>query len=96
MIANPSTNRILVDVREPDETSEGIIPTAKKIPLGLILDSGFSFASHGIKVDREQTEIVVYCRSGKRSAVACKALEEKSFKIVKNYDGSYLDWSAQQ
>lgn len=40
------------------------------------------------------TEIVFYCRSGRRSAIACEMAEGLGFRKVANYEGSWLDWTA--
>ena len=38
-------------------------------------------------------EIVVHCKSGKRSAEICRILIENNFKDVKNLKGGILAWS---
>ena len=72
----------LVDVREPDEFSEGNIPGAKNIPLGVILS--------GVTLDElpKDKEIVLNCRSGRRSAEAQEFLKEKGFKAI-NLEGGF-------
>src|SRR5215467_4311850 len=52
----------LIDVREPYEWSLGVLPNAKLIPLGSLPAAMSSLDSH--------RDIVVYCRSGVRSADA--------------------------
>ncbi|WP_413110858.1 sulfurtransferase [Thaumasiovibrio sp. DFM-14] len=39
-------------------------------------------------------EIVVYCTGGVRSTVAFYALQHAGFSNVRNYDGSFSDWTA--
>ena len=38
--------------------------------------------------------LIFYCRSGKRSAAAAEIATEKGYRSVRNYKGSWLDWSA--
>jgi sulfur-carrier protein adenylyltransferase/sulfurtransferase len=76
----------LLDVREPHEVDICQIPgTAKLIPVGTIDD-------RTEELDRAES-IVVYCRSGVRSARAFDALRRKGFKDVKNLKGGILAWS---
>ena len=72
----------LVDVREPDEFAEGNIPGAVNIPLGVVLS--------GVKLDElpKDKEIVLNCRSGRRSATAQEFLISKGFKAI-NLEGGF-------
>ncbi len=75
----------VIDVREPYEYSIARIPGTKLIPLGQIEErSG--------ELDPE-TEIILHCRSGKRSADALNRLKAKGFKHLKNLVGGILAWS---
>lgn len=78
----------LVDVREPQENAEfnigGIL-----LPLGKIQQLELD-KIEGLKED----EIILYCRSGKRSLQACMILESQGFKNVKNLTGGMLEWQA--
>ena len=40
-------------------------------------------------------EIIVYCKSGKRSAKVCEYLKHNSYTNVKNLDGGILAWAKQ-
>jgi len=75
----------LVDVREHFEIEIAALPGAKVIPLGEIPDS-FD------QLDRTR-EIVVMCRSGKRSADAVRQLQAAGFGHVWNLAGGILRWS---
>ncbi len=44
---------------------------------------------------REEEEIVVYCRSGNRSGMAKKMMEQAGFKNVRNLLGGMLAWQEQ-
>lgn len=76
----------LVDVREPYEHSEFNIG-GQLIPLGRVqlmqLDE--------IEELRNE-EVIVYCKSGNRSAQACMMLQMAGFLNVKNLSGGMMQW----
>jgi len=76
----------ILDVREPDEYAEFNIG-ALLIPLGQI---------QAMQVDEiedwKEEEVIVYCRSGKRSLTACVFLETMGFTNTKNLVGGMLEW----
>ena len=77
---------VLVDVRTPDEFSEGIIEGAINID--------FKDPSFGEKIsalDKDKTYFV-YCLSGKRSGDAAKQMESAGFKSIYLLKGGYKDW----
>lgn len=78
----------IIDVREPDEYAEYNIGVPL-IPLGQIMSMQF-----GDLEDWKEDEIIIHCRSGKRSLQACMMLETAGFKNVKNLVGGMLDWQA--
>jgi rhodanese-related sulfurtransferase len=75
---------VFVDVREPDEWEEGIIPGAKKISLGELEDRIG-------ELDKSKKHIMV-CRSGGRSNRASNILLENGFKDVSNFQGGMMSW----
>src|SRR5437763_373173 len=66
----------LVDVRSPAEFAAGHLPDAKNVPLQDIL------ARHD--VGPRDRPVVVYCRSGTRSAAAAGALRRAGYTNVVN------------
>ncbi|GAA0134620.1 rhodanese-like domain-containing protein [Paenibacillus sp. YSY-4.3] len=74
----------MLDVREPEEWAAGHIRGAKHIPLGQVLE-------RLNELDAAGEELVVICRSGNRSGLACELLEEKGFNVV-NMTGGLLAW----
>jgi len=80
-------NFVLIDVREPHEYKICNLPGAKLIPLG-------EFPRHVNEFDPE-SDIVIHCRSGMRSAKACAVLKQAGFKHVRNMVGGILAWSDQ-
>ncbi|MCP9749508.1 rhodanese-like domain-containing protein [Ferruginibacter sp. HRS2-29] len=78
----------LLDVREPDERAEFNIGGAF-IPLGNIL----TMQTDDI-AEWQNEEVIVYCRSGRRSVQAALTLESLGFTNVKNLEGGVLAWQA--
>jgi rhodanese-related sulfurtransferase len=76
----------LIDVREPSEYAELNIG-AKLIPLGKIQ----SMQADELD-DLKDEEIILHCRSGKRSAVAAMFLETQGFTNTVNVEGGVLAW----
>jgi len=76
----------LIDVREPSEYQEFNIG-AQLIPLGKI-QSMQADELDGL----EKEEIIIHCRSGKRSATAALFLESQGFTNTVNVEGGMLAW----
>lgn len=70
---------VIIDVRSPQEFATGSIEGAVNLPLKGLPDS---LLSEGIELDEE---VVVYCRSGRRSALAKTVLKAAGFELV--FDG---------
>jgi rhodanese-related sulfurtransferase len=77
----------LIDVREPNEYQEFNIG-AKLIPLGKIT----SMQADELD-DLKDEEIILHCRSGKRSATAALFLESMGFTNTVNVTGGMLAWA---
>ena len=73
-------NAVLLDVRTPQEYSEGHIPGSKNVPLQT-LDKVRSV------VENKDTELFVYCYSGARSRQAASALGQMGYTNVRNIGG---------
>ena len=80
------TPHLLIDVRTPEEFASGHIQNAVNISVET-LPARLDEVPGG-------TPVVVYCRSGNRSASAAQILTENGYQQV--YDlGGILDWVAQ-
>lgn len=79
-------NLNIIDVREPAEYAEFNIG-AKLIPLGQIQSMQIDEIE-----DLKNEELIIHCRSGKRSLTACMFLETMGFTNTKNVVGGMLDW----
>jgi len=76
----------LIDCREPNEYAEFNIG-GKLIPLGKIQTMQIDEIE-----DLKEEEVIVHCRSGQRSMVACLFLDTLGFKNTKNLAGGVLAW----
>jgi rhodanese-related sulfurtransferase len=74
----------IIDVREPSEYAEGHVPGALLRPLGHL-------ATWAGELDKE-SEILVICRSGNRSGMACRQLAAMGFTRQTNVAGGMLAW----
>lgn len=74
----------IIDVREDEEVAEGMIPGAKHIRLGDLPMRLSEIEQNG--------EIIMVCRSGRRSERACEYLEHMGFNGLKNMVGGMLKW----
>lgn len=77
----------IIDVREPDEYAETNMG-AKLVPLGNILSMQVDELE-----DYKDKELIVHCRSGKRSMQACMFLETMGFSNCVNVVGGILAWN---
>lgn len=82
------SNEQLIDVRTPAEFSEGHLEGAINIDYR---DS--SFASKVEALDKSRP-VMVYCKSGRRSAAAAEHLKSNGFKVVYDMKGGILEWTA--
>jgi len=81
--ALPQESYVLLDVRDSDETDQGVIPNATVISLPLIRSQ--------ISTLPKEKLIVTYCASGQRSYYAGRILKQHGFS-VKNLSGAYKTW----
>jgi len=78
----------IVDVREGDEVAAGKIDGAYHVPLGRVVRDVSKPEIQQLK----DKKVLVYCRSGGRSAMAAKVLNDKGFNAT-NLAGGYMDWT---
>ncbi|MET3318968.1 UNVERIFIED_ORG: rhodanese-related sulfurtransferase [Peribacillus simplex] len=74
----------IIDVREVDEVKAGKISNAMHIPLGLV-----EFRMQDLDKSKEY---IMVCRSGGRSSMAAKLLENHGYKVL-NMTGGMLEWN---
>ena len=81
-------NTIVLDVREDNETRDGKLKGAKHIPLAKLKARIAELEAF------KAQPVLVYCRSGNRSAHACSILTQEGFAAVYNLDGGIGAWEA--
>ncbi len=78
--------KVLLDVREADETEDGVLPGAVLLPRGLLEKH-----IHEHVPDRSST-VTVYCSTGNRSAIAADTLKRMGYGNVENLAGGIERW----
>jgi sulfur-carrier protein adenylyltransferase/sulfurtransferase len=76
----------IIDVRETEETTSGLLPGAKHVPRGFL-----ETRIEGAVPDRSQ-RVVVYCAGGTRSALAARTLGELGYENVESMTGGITLW----
>jgi rhodanese-related sulfurtransferase len=76
----------LIDVRTPEEFSEGFIKNAQNIDF-----FSDTFDEDILKLDKTKP-VILYCKSGKRSAKCSEKLVEAGFIKVYDLEGGITQW----
>ncbi|TQV77290.1 rhodanese-like domain-containing protein [Aliikangiella marina] len=87
---------LVIDVREPDEYTQGYIAHAINAPRGLI---EFAIFDHprikpAMQENPADTPIYLYCKSGGRSALAAESLQKLGFNNVFSLSGGIQAWES--
>lgn len=76
----------LIDIRTPAEVARGVLPQTQTLPMHLI----------PLKLDyftNSEKPIILYCRTGSRSAQACMFLAQHGISNVYNLRGGIVSWA---
>ena len=102
----PSGHITLIDVREPNEVSQGMIPASVNVPLSEFKAAFNPENDAPASTDFERKysfprpkfndPIIFYCRSGRRSQQALEEAQKHGWWNTRNYTGSWIDWVAQE
>jgi len=84
-------NAIILDVRTPEECSEGMIPGA--ININIFKGQGFIYAVEELDPNKN---FYVYCKAGGRSAQACSIMNELGIKNAYNLMGGFMNWEGEK
>lgn len=77
----------IIDIRTPAEIERGVIPGAKTLPMHLV----------PLKLDyfsTTQKQVVIYCRTGSRSAQVCRFLIQQGFNNTISLRGGVVKWAS--
>lgn len=89
-LAHLGTPSLVLDVREPEEFQQGHLPTAINIPRGML---EFRMSQEPDLMARDR-EIVIYCKTSGRSALAAESLAKLGFTGVQSIAGGFDAWCA--
>ena len=88
---------LLVDVRESSEFEHGHISGAHLVPRGIIeaaADPTYA-KKYAPLCEARERQVILYCASSGRSAMAAAVLQMMGFKNVLNMSGGFGGWEAE-
>ena len=83
-----SAGAVVIDVREPAEFDAGCLPNAVNIPRGVL---EFKTSDHPALANKN-AEILVYCKTGGRSALAALSLQRLGYAKPVSVAGGFEAW----
>ncbi|ORY89109.1 Rhodanese-like domain-containing protein [Leucosporidium creatinivorum] len=97
----PDEESLILDVREPNDFEAGHIPGAINLPAStfeqdLGRDEVDFVRRHGFPKPSTTQKVILYCRSGRRSNIALEICKGAGYERVRNYPGSWLEWTEKE
>ncbi|HEX7038878.1 MAG TPA: rhodanese-like domain-containing protein [Trueperaceae bacterium] len=86
---------VIVDIREPHETRQGMIPGAIRAPRGMLEFNADPTTQYHIAALQPDRRVILYCSAGSRSALGAKALKELGYRDVAHLEGGFRAWQAE-
>ncbi|HEY6124512.1 MAG TPA: rhodanese-like domain-containing protein [Steroidobacteraceae bacterium] len=83
-------NLVVLDVRTADEFAAGHVPGARNVSHDQLASRLDELAGARDK------QVVLYCRSGRRTLLAEDILRKAGFKNLAHLEGDYLAWEAEK
>jgi len=80
---------VVLDVRTPAEFAAGHVPGARNVSHDLLS------SKVGELGDLRDKQVVLYCRSGRRTLLAEETLRQAGFTKLLHLQGDYLAWEAE-
>ncbi|WP_202842645.1 rhodanese-like domain-containing protein [Luteimonas saliphila] len=94
--ASQARDAVLIDVREPDEYAQGHLPGAVNLPRGVLEFQIHAHPAMGCTASEalalSDRPLVLYCRTGGRSALAAESLQQLGFSDVHSLAGGFEAW----
>jgi phage shock protein E len=81
---------VVLDVRTADEFAAGHVPGARNLSHELLASRIDELAT------AREKQVVLYCRSGRRTLLAEDVLRKAGFKRLGHLEGDYLAWEAEK
>jgi rhodanese-related sulfurtransferase len=81
---------VVLDVRTPAEFAAGHVPGARNVSHDLLSSKLDELQ------DLRDKQVVLYCRSGRRTLLAADTLRKAGFNKLLHLQGDYLAWEAEQ
>jgi phage shock protein E len=81
---------VVLDVRTAAEYQTGHVPGARNVPHDQLPAKLAELAA------LKDKQVVLYCRSGRRSAIAGETLRAAGFSRLRHLEGDYLAWEAEK
>jgi rhodanese-related sulfurtransferase len=78
---------VVLDVRSPEEFAAGHVPGAVNVPYDQV-------AARLAEVPKDK-DLVLYCRSGRRAAIAAEVLAQNGYTRLHHLEGDMPAWLAQ-
>ena len=88
------SDTIFIDIRELQEFARGHIPGAIHVTRGLLEFQILKVLEQiDANADPAEMDLVLYCGTGGRSALAAKSLDDMGFRNVRSMDGGIVAWN---
>lgn len=87
MLSKQADHFELIDVRTRAEIDRGVLPNARTLAMHLVPLKLRYFSE-------SPRQIVIYCRTGSRSAQVCRFLNDQGINNVINLRGGIVKWSS--
>lgn len=81
---------VVLDVRTPEEFAAGHVPGARNVSHDQLPAKLAELSS------LKDKEVVLYCRSGRRTAIAEQTLRGAGFSKLRHLEGDWLAWEAEK
>ncbi len=86
---------LVVDVREPHETSGGVLAGALLAPRGMLEFHADPATPYHLAEFDPGRRVIVYCAAGSRSALSARTLQELGYHDVAHLEGGFKAWVAE-
>ena len=84
---------LLIDLRELQERVDlGTIPNSKHVPRGMLEFWADPDSPYHKEIFATKGELILFCASSWRSALATKTLQDMGFRNIRDMDGGFTAW----